>query len=731
MQIKKILDSLNYEKQIFVRLMVLVTIPLIVMGVVSFNIYIRSESAKSHLALDSYSTEVFREYESILTSIKEYYMEMVTTEEFHWLERQSEIPYSRYSSLKKAQKNLEGYYFIQRYIESYNFINLEQGWIFNNYGLFPYDKLQNKTETEAFLTEQREISSNVYWIKRTEAVAPVDSTGMRLSNSVDATGFQLVLKESDGGELGIPWLLAVKIDEKAWYSMAENYQKAGYEISILGGVEGEVLLETNPEMTQYYLEHDGERTVSGLLDGGKGRYRIQVKRGGSNGMSYVIGYDSSQVRRDATVFVFASFAVIAGCAALFLVVRLMTMAFAKPLYNLQSHVEDQNLQIKELLVSNLVKGELNEPKIEEALKKSGILPFRLYRMLALICKGEVEEEELKERYTKILTNLSKELREEVFITPVFYRDRLVFLVGAETESELDIKVAGIYKRLKDEIEGRYGLTTASGISQVFDKLSGVRQAYNECSQALYNQVHKEEPEASSLVLYEDYLKKAGGSNVYDMIMENELIQAISSCKEEEAAHILELIIERMESKGVIGIERSFYLTRLLTAVLHIPEKAGIPLSDIFGSEQYNILNQMTQIYDRKKLLRAVEVQMIHPLIEKLSQKEKSGEELEVVTEMMELIRESKGNISLNECAEKLSYHPNYLSKVLKREKGLTFTDMANEEKLKQAKYMLLTTEYSVAEISEKLQYNNVQNFIRFFKNHENVTPAAFRKERRN
>ena len=42
--------------------------------------------------------------------------------------------------------------------------------------------------------------------------------------------------------------------------------------------------------------------------------------------------------------------------------------------------------------------------------------------------------------------------------------------------------------------------------------------------------------------------------------------------------------------------------------------------------------------------------------------------------------------------------------------------------------MLLTSDLSVAEISEKLQHNNVQNFIRFFKNHEEITPSAFRKK---
>ena len=132
----------------------------------------------------------------------------------------------------------------------------------------------------------------------------------------------------------------------------------------------------------------------------------------------------------------------------------------------------------------------------------------------------------------------------------------------------------------------------------------------------------------------------------------------------------------------------------------------------------------------KKQYPGIELHVIEAKSDELSEKMKEGDEPELVRQMMELIWASKGNLSLNECADRLNYHPNYLSKVLKREKGVTFTDIANEEKLKQAKYMLLTTEYSVGEISEKLQYNNVQNFIRFFKNHVGETPAAFRKEHR-
>ena len=164
------------------------------------------------------------------------------------------------------------------------------------------------------------------------------------------------------------------------------------------------------------------------------------------------------------------------------------------------------------------------------------------------------------------------------------------------------------------------------------------------------------------------------NNVYDLIMENELINAVDSCKEEEARRLLELILGRLEMKGASGIERNFYVTRLLTAIVDVLTKASLPINDVFDSEQYNILIKAAQIYDKKQLIQFVMDEIIRPITHSLT------------------------------------------------------ADMVSEEKLKVAKYMLLTSDLSVAEISEKLQYNNVQNFIRFFKNHEETTPSAFRKK---
>ena len=99
----------------------------------------------------------------------------------------------------------------------------------------------------------------------------------------------------------------------------------------------------------------------------------------------------------------------------------------------------------------------------------------------------------------------------------------------------------------------------------------------------------------------------------------------------------------------------------------------------------------------------------------------------ILDDIIHLIEEKEGNIFLTECAEILGVSQTYIWKVLKMERDKSFLDYVEEYKLKQAKHMLLNTTMSVAEIAEKLNYMNAQNFIRFFSKNVGVTPGKFRK----
>lgn len=725
MKWKKLIESLTYEKKIYVLLMALVTVPLLFMGIVSYVIYVRGESEKVRITLDAYGDEISSEYENIFSSIRDYYIEAANSDTIRWLSYQEEAPYSEYSSLKQARSVLEGSYFMEKYIENFEYINLNYQWVFNGYGLFDYEDIQNREETDWFLKEQMEIPLSVYWQNETETVKPVKDR-MRISRTVDSSGMHLVVKKEKGiSELSS--ILLVGLDEDVLKKMADNYQNLGYDLTILR--KDEIFLQNNEDLTQWCLEHlDEERTEVVSLDDGS-RYRLYVREGAESGLTYVIGYDTSQVRKGASVFVLASVMVVTAFAALLLIIRLIAGMFTKHLRKLELRVDTQNGKIKELLVANMLKGEVSEERISETLRSLEIQKRFVYRLIVMNCKDSgLKEEELRKKMEEILLRMPGEVSSSLFVAPLIYREKLVFLVGADSDGEIDLATAEFYKALKDYIEADFGLVMASGISQPFHQLHHTGRAYGECAQALYHEFNQLDEKNSSLVVYDDCLVNKQGSNAYDLIMESELIQAVKSCNEKEAERLVEIIVQRMDSKNVVGIERSLWLSRMTAAILEILSAAGIPLTEVFDREHYNVMDRITQTYGRKKVTAMINQELIFPVIQKLQKKHQEEDQSEIVKALLKLLKENNGNISLNECADQLNYHPNYLSKILKKEKGVTFTDMVNEEKMKQAKYMLLATDYPVAEISEKLQYNNVQNFIRFFKNQTGVTPAVFRKE---
>ena len=723
-QLNQLVESLTYEKKMFVRLMALVTLPMAVMGILSALLYARSESARNTITLHFYTDEIRREYENVFTSVREQYLEFVNTEQFRWMLRQDEAPYTQLSEIKEAQSELLGSYLTSRYIQGYEFINLSGGWVLNNYGMFDWKNLENKQETIQFLKEQSEVPLDIYW-KNTDYTAPIMGKNLRKSNTVDNSGLRLILKGGKS-ELGPAWILSAKINLMELSNLLDGYENLGYQISIMSG--SEALLEKSWALSQTYLKYASMGPgVYPAVNGGA-KLGLDWLSSDSSGLTYVVGYDSGKIWKYASIFLLTAAAVVAGFGVLMLLVRMTVVYAATPLKRLESFVDNQNNQIRELFLSNLLKGEISEERIGASLANLNVTPRKAYRMVGLVKKGNLVEGHNKEAYEQVIAAMPQEMKSQIFIMPLYYREKLILIVGAEDELDADNQTAALYKEVKDFMEERFSCAVAFGISSTFHSLSQAHRAYDECSEALCDPSRHKSTKEASLALFDDYLMMRQETNVYDIIVERELLSAIEKGSEEYSISLLRMIIERVEAKEVVGVERTFYLMRLLTGILNIPVNAGIPLSEIFDGEQYNLVNQITQIFDRERLIEQIEAKLIRPIIERFSQQKRGEDDRELIKELKTLIKENQGNITLNECAQQLNYHPNYLSKVLQKSKGTTFTDMVAEEKLVQAKYLLLTTTLSVAEIAEKLQYNNAQNFIRFFKKHVDVTPAAFRKE---
>lgn len=78
-------------------------------------------------------------------------------------------------------------------------------------------------------------------------------------------------------------------------------------------------------------------------------------------------------------------------------------------------------------------------------------------------------------------------------------------------------------------------------------------------------------------------------------------------------------------------------------------------------------------------------------------------------------------------AGQLNIHVNHLNKALKEITGKTTTQLINERLLQEAKVLLKSTNWTIAEIAWSLGFEEPNHFSGFFKNRAKITPMKFRQ----
>lgn len=85
-------------------------------------------------------------------------------------------------------------------------------------------------------------------------------------------------------------------------------------------------------------------------------------------------------------------------------------------------------------------------------------------------------------------------------------------------------------------------------------------------------------------------------------------------------------------------------------------------------------------------------------------------------------------ISLAVLADEFHLNPQYISQLFKNEIGVNFLAYLTNIRMERAKKLLLTTDLSVADISEQSGYGDYRVFTKVFKKAEGVTPSQYRRD---
>lgn len=101
-----------------------------------------------------------------------------------------------------------------------------------------------------------------------------------------------------------------------------------------------------------------------------------------------------------------------------------------------------------------------------------------------------------------------------------------------------------------------------------------------------------------------------------------------------------------------------------------------------------------------------------------------------IKRVIEHIKENYATELSNESlAELVDYHPYYLNRIFLKAKGVTLHQYIINYRITMAEQLLLSTDTSIMEISQKVGFSSLSLFIINFKKKNILTPSQFRKSR--
>lgn len=736
----------KYETKIFIRLVLLVATPLLIMGIVTGIYSTQLQMSRNNLMLESAQSSAQTQIDGILTNLRGYYLGIVKNSEYSWLNSCEEPPYSQYTKLSRAQELLSGGNMFYRNVSGYTYINVKNGWVLSNLGTFRLSEVRNREEVRKFVLSQNERGNDIAWVNNTDY--PVTASG---NYSIDLSGHLLVLRSTTPtGE--ITDLLIVRMNLAPLIELASSWKDLNYEVAFVDNTTGTPVFSTDEVFAERLTN---AQRVAGIYNWGN--WKLCVGRVTLNNIRCYVGESQNNAFAIAGTTLMIAVIVAFTTVLLLLICRWLSAALYRPIQNLmiavsevfgqRNHDQDefaylasgavrmandrreleymaklQQQRLYEQFLLHMIRGEMSQSEIERGLQELEVKEFAVYRLLKVSVEGCRNGDSVA---MTLVQTLPEEVMDTLFLRPLARDAAVILVVGAQEETALSEKVQRVFQVVSGIVENLWQANCKGGVSLVFSTPSRLNSAYFEALEAL----RRDTAQDSEPLIYYSVPDEGHASSGYDMLLQNEIMTALSNCNRKETQRLIALFIERMEQNGTRGYERQFYQQRLTSAMLSVAENAGLSVGQVLSDRESGLFDQISKIYDREKLQEFWMEDVAIPIMDMLTSFRQNTSS-ELVKNVISLIKQTNGDITLNECAERLNYHPSYIWKILKSERDTNFTNLVNAQKLEMAKEMLLTTNLTVAQVAETLHYSNVQNFIRFFSREVGMTPGKYKKEHR-
>lgn len=398
---------------------------------------------------------------------------------------------------------------------------------------------------------------------------------------------------------------------------------------------------------------------------------------------------------------------------------------------LSAKLERQRPQLKEFYLFKLFSGGAGEAA--EAAEKLSELGFDLqasgYHALVLQI-DQLTDTRFEERDRDLLlfaiNNMVGELIDAPHrLDPIVINQSQVTIIGSHEELPAQWKQEASHwvKLVQNKVREFWGLSVSLGISSPFVHLKVAGQAYNEALEALKYRLKLGN---EAILFYADVVPAKSPAAYFPRELLEGLVDAIKLTDRQTANDKLHEFIAQIVSGEANHQVYRISFVRLLAELLNVAQESGTSVQELAG-DRLLLFEQLFQLQSVQEIEEWFQGRLLEPLIQMLEDKrkvrfQKISDEVKLLIE-----RHYDSELTLEMCADRLNYHPVYVSRIFRKETGMSFSEYLSGYRHEAAKKLLAQTQLSVAEIAGKVGYNNGPNFSRHFKKVEGVTPGHYRE----
>ena len=401
--------------------------------------------------------------------------------------------------------------------------------------------------------------------------------------------------------------------------------------------------------------------------------------------------------------------------------------------SMQREISNAVLELREKYILDIIEGVHFGDEINEADSQYFRVSFKKHVVFIikpdLICykEGQTHKEFISKFiiYSKEAVKNLEKFYDFEFIYFWTNEGFTVILIPIKNENErvINVKSIEICNYIIDWIYNRMDLKIIIGISNIFNKVNEVKNAYDEAEQALECRFFID----NKTIIHAKVLESKNVLNEYLIMKKINLIYEYIRANDEEGIETqVNEIFQEIKKNETSDVN---YIKNLLIDICMITLRIMYEKSD-YKSESYkgsaNIHSDINSCSNITNAFKYVN-DFILQVFQSVNSKEKKSYSA-VTNKVIDYLNQNYyRKVSLNEVSQLVSLSPTHLSRVLKRDTGESYIDLFNNLKIAIAVKLLKETNLKVYEVANKVGIENYSYFYQLFKKITGISPTDYNK----